>query len=396
MFKHYKYRLYPNKVQRENLGLQLELHRQLYNAALEQRIRAWKQSRISVSFFDQSKELPALKFECPEFARINQSSAAQTLRRLDKAYKMFFNRNKKGLGKGFPRFRGYGRFNTINYAIIPDGCQIKSNRLYIQHAGLIKVKWHRELPCKPKTLSLTRRNDKWYVNFIVDVEPEILPSTGREIGIDVGLNHFIATRDGETTEAPKYFRKSALKLKRSHQKVSRRKKGSNRRKKAVKNLAKTSEHIANQRRDHAHKVARKLVDENDVIAVEDLKIMNMVRNNRLSKSIHDASWGLFLDILYAKAESAGRTFVRVNPRGTSQRCSACGVTVQKSLAVRVHSCPLCGLVIDRDVNAARKRSSTGSDGAFGFDRVIYGATEKPLGKKSGVVTEHDHWLTIPV
>lgn len=353
VLKTYKYRLYPTKAQCGILGSQLELHRQLYNAALEQRVFAYKQRGKSVSCYGQINELPNLKAECPEYQTCNQSSLGQTLRRLDKSFQGFFRRVKSGQKAGFPRFRKFGAFDTIEFSGMRNGGQIRDNRLYIQHAGLIKVKWHRELPVKPKTLSITRRNDKWYVNFIVDMPAEALPPAGHDVGIDVGLTAFIATSDGETIEAPKHFVRAHHRIKRAQQRVARRKKGGNRRRKAAVLLAKHHEHIQNQRRDFHHKTARKLVNENDMIAAEKLNIAGLVRNNHLSKAISDAGWGAFLNILRDKAESAGRAYVEVNPSGTSQRCSGCDAVVQKSLSVRVHSCPSCGLVIDRDVNAAR-------------------------------------------
>jgi len=169
----------------------------------------------------------------------------------------------------------------------------------------------------------------------------------------MGVSAFAATSDGEIFEAPNTYRKAEKRLKRAQREVSRRKKGSNRRRKAVRKLAKTHEKVANQRRDIAHKTARILVNKYDLIAHEDLQVNNMLKSHHLAKSIQDAGWNLFFNILASKAEEAGRQVVNVPPAYTSQICSDCGQIVKKNLAERTHKCPECGLILDRDVNAAR-------------------------------------------
>ena len=348
MIRSYKYRIYPNKEQTRILNEQLETHRILYNNSLAERKNAWEERTESLSCFRQINRLPQLCQDNVYIKKCNYSSLQQTLRRLDKTYKKFFKEHC-----GYPRFKSKDRFNTIAYNILGNGCQIKEHKLYLQHVGLIKVKWHRELPCKPKTLSITHRSDKWYVNLMLELpDQELLPKANRVVGIDLGLKSFAITSDGEFIESPKYLRKLEQKLAKAQHKLCRRKKGSNRRAKARKQVANVHEHISNQRKDFCHKESRKLINTYDSIAVEDLQIQNMVKNRHLSKSISDSGWGLFLRYLSYKAESAGRQFVKVDPRNTSQKCSQCGEIVKKSLAVRVHKCPHCGLVLDRDINAA--------------------------------------------
>ncbi|GFP20333.1 putative transposase [Candidatus Hakubella thermalkaliphila] len=205
---------------------------------------------------------------------------------------------------------------------------------------------------KVKTLSITRRNNRWYVSFVVETEPKLLPKTGKEIGIDMGLQAFLTTSDGQQVEAPKYFRSSERQLAKAQRRLSRRKKGSNRRKKARLLVAKAHERITNQRLDFCHKVTCSLVQRYDGFFAENLNIKGMVRHRYLSKSVSDAAWGMFLSILKSKAENAGRRYREVSPNGTSQRCSGCGETVKKSLSTRIHRCPFCGLLLDRDINAA--------------------------------------------
>jgi putative transposase len=353
MFKVFQYRLYPTKAQTEALVSQLNGHRYLYNKALEQRKNIYEQTGEGVGYCLQAKMLiPELRGTSDVVALCNYSSLQQTLRRLDKAFKSFFRRVKSGNKPGYPRFKAHDRFNTIDYARIGDGCQIKGDRLYLQNIGLVKVKWHRPVEGDIENVSITRRNDKWYSSFLVETEPIYLPLTGKVIGIDVGLSHFITTTEGEQVDAPKCFRQSEKKLAKAQRKLARRKKGSNRRKKARKLVAKQHEKIANQRLDFCHKLTHDLVQRYDGFAVEDLNIQNMVKNRHLSKSISDVAWGQFLLILKSKAENAGRKYQEVNPAYTSQECSSCTKIVKKTLAIRIHNCPHCGLYMDRDQNAA--------------------------------------------
>lgn len=353
MIKVFKYRLYPTDKQAKVLTAQLDGHRFLYNQALAQRKEVYEAIGKGLGYSDQvTGLLPKLKKDNDSLAPCNYSSLQQTLRRLDKSFKAFFRRVKAGEKSGYPRFKPADRFNTIAYATLGDGCQIKEGRIYLQHVGHVKVKWHRPITGKVKTLSVTRRNNRWYVSFAVEYTPIELPKTNKGIGIDVGLIAFITTSDGKQIEPPKYFRKAERKLAKAQRKLSRRKKGSNRRRKARTLVAKRHEKISNQRLDFCHKVTHSLVQNYDGFAVENLTIKNMLKNRHLAKSISDASWGMFLAILKYKAENAGRWYQEVNPRGTSQECSSCGMVVKKSLSVRVHNCPYCGLSLDRDVNAA--------------------------------------------
>ena len=353
MLKSYKYRLYPTRKQRESLTVQLEGHRLLYNIALAERKEFYEKESKGMTYSSQATRLlPEIKKGNDSISACNYSSLQQTLRRLDKSFKAFFRRIKSGEKPGYPRFKSKDRFNTISYAVLGDGCQIKNGMLYIQNAGYIKVKWHREITGNIKTLSVTKRNDRWYVSFAAQSKPKPLPETGKQIGIDLGLEKLAMFSDGNGYEPDKFFRKSEEKLKKAQQRVARRKKGSARRRKARTLVAKIHEKIANQRLDSYHKKAKELVENYDGFVVENLNIKGMVKNKHLSKSIHDAAWSMFLSILKFKAESAGREFIKVNPRNTSQICSDCGHAVKKSLNVRVHKCPYCGLVLDRDVNAA--------------------------------------------
>lgn len=367
MLKTFKYRIYPNMKQAAKIDHTLDLCRFLYNCALEHRIKAYKHSKY-ISKYSQMAELPDIKNTFHEYREVHSQVLQDVLKRLDKSYLNFFRRVKKGEKPGFPRFQGYNRYDSFTYPQFRDN-MLSDNRVYLPKIGKVKIKLSRTLQGKLKTCTVVRKNGKYYVCFCCEVELKPLPKTHKVVGIDMGISSFVATSDDVLIEAPRSYRKAEKKLKTQQREVSRRKKGSSRRKKSVQRLSRTHEKITNQRKDIAHKVSRFLVNNYDLIAREDLKITNMVKNHCLAKSISDSGWGMFFNILAYKAEEAGRKVVKVNPRYTSQICSGCGSIVKKSLAVRVHNCPDCGLVLNRDINAARNilaiALKSGSGGAFG-------------------------------
>lgn len=370
MLKTYRYRIYPNNRQKQIIDQTIELCRYLYNCGLEHRILAYRQRRASVYAYQQINELPGIKEVFPDYKNIYSQVLQDVLRRLDKTFSSFFRRVKTGEKPGFPRYKGESRYHSFTYPQPQENMIPANGKVYLPKIGKVKIKLHREIPGNIKTVTITRRNGKYYACFTVEVESVLLPKTGRTVGIDVGVSAFVATSDGLLVQSPQTYRKSEKSLKTLQREVSRRKKGSNRRRKSVQKLASVHEKIANQRKDIAHKTARYLVNNYDLIAHEDLQIKNMVKNHHLAKSIQDSGWGMFFDILAYKAEEAGKQVVKVNPHNTSQICSGCGHIVKKTLAVRIHKCPHCGLELDRDINAARNilataLSITGSDGAFG-------------------------------
>jgi len=410
--KTFKYRLYPTKNQREAIDDMINRHRWLYNTALQQRKTAYEdvvpptnggeyepptdgeeEQKESVSYNQQSRWLTINRKEQDtvvpptngrkEFANLNFSSAQRTLRRLDKAFQAFFRRIKTGEEKpGYPRFKGYNRFDSVEFTY-NDGSKVRANRifssvgrrndkLYIQGIGEIKVKWHRQFKGIIKTVIIQRKAGKYYACFSVEYVSNPSPKTGAVVGLDMGISNLITTSDNKFFEPPKYYKQSEKKFRRIQRSVARKAKGSKNRRKAVRILQKNHEHIANQRKDTAHRIARKLVNEYDIIVVENLNTNGMVRspvgrrndNHHLAKSIMDSAWNTFILILIAKAEEAGRQVIKVDPKHTSQICSECGEIVKKDLSVRVHNCPHCGLVLDRDLNAARNILARGLDKAF--------------------------------
>lgn len=219
-----------------------------------------------------------------------------------------------------------------------------------------------------KTCTIRRDGNQWYACFSVEFEPAPVPVPDASIGIDVGINAFAVLSDGTVIENPKHLRKAEKKLMRKQRRLSARKKGSANRRKARKVVAKIHRKIRNQRADFHHKLSRAIVDRYGLIAVEDLNIQGMVRNHHLAKSISDAGWGQFLNFLAYKAENAGCRVAKVTARYTSINCSGCGEQVDKTLADRIHACPFCGLVLDRDHNAAiniLNRAGTAPINAYG-------------------------------
>jgi putative transposase len=317
----------------------LELCRELYNAALSERREAWKLERKSISYLDQQNVLPEIKAIREDVAEIHSQVLQDVLRRLDKGFKAFFSRIKKGVKAGFPRFKGKNRYDSFTFA--QSGFALKENKLQLSKLGLFKIKWHREIVGKIKTLTITRSaTGKWFACFSVETSEEILEPTNQQIGIDVGIKSFAVFSDGTEIDNPKFFRFDEKDLAKAQRKKNR------------KRAAKIHERIKNRRNNFVHQVSRYLVDNFDLIVFEKLKVLNMVKNSRLAKSIADASWSKLFELTSYKAENAGRKMIQVNPRNTSQNCSGCGELVKKDLSVRIHHCTSCGLTLDRDENAA--------------------------------------------
>jgi putative transposase len=354
LHKTFKYKMKPTPDQERQLEDILWQCRRLYNTALEQRIIAWQRCHVSISRFHQEAELKDIRAEMPEYAAIHSHVLQDVLARLDKTYQAFFRRVKAGQTPGFPRFHGRTRYNSFTYKEFGNGARLDNGFLVLAKIGRIAVRWSRPLEGTPKTVTISREADGWYVCLCcADVPIQPLPATGQETGIDLGIEAFATLSDGTRIFHPGWYRKAERALKTAQRRVSRRKKGSNRRRKAIRLLAKAHQTVRRQRQDFHHKTALALIRQNDTIYHEDLQTANMVRNHHLAKSIQDAGWSAFLSILSYKAACAGRSVVAVPPAYTSQTCSGCGVLVSKGLSVRWHSCLDCGTSLHRDHNAAR-------------------------------------------
>jgi putative transposase len=352
--KTYKYKLNPTPEQERALGRVLGLCRWLYNTALEQRITAWQRARVSVSRYQQEAELKDIRAAFPEYAGIHSHVMQEVLARLDKTYQAFFRRVQRGEKAGFPRYQGRDRWHSFTYKEFGNGATLDNGFLVVSKIGRIAVRWSRPIEGTPKTVTISREADGWYVCFsCADVPLRSLPPTGQETGIDLGIEAFATLSNGARIFHPGWYRKAERALKTAQRRVSRRKRGSHRRRKAVNLLARTHQKVRRQRQDFHHKTALALVRTNDTIYHEELQTANMVRNHHLAKSISDAGWAAFLNILSYKAVCAGRSVVAVPPTYTSQWCSGCGVVVYKGISVRWHRCPECGTSLHRDHNAAK-------------------------------------------
>lgn len=379
MVRVYRYRLYPTRQQREALTQQLRACRELYNAALEHRRRMWREHRVSVRYGDQSAELRELRAAGLVPRDANFWSQQATLRQLDRAFGAFFARVARREKPGFPRFKGARRFDTLTWTCKGNAGGVKiteQGRLYLQGVGPVKVKWHRLIPAGSTLgeVKVTRSSDdrRWHVCFYVE-----LPDAGLEreptvgdtcVGIDLGVRQLISLSTGEQLTGPRCAERGRATLKRAARRASRRKRGSRRRAKAVALLARHREREAARRRDHAHKLSRQLVDRFELIAVEDLRIGNMLRSasgtlecpgvrvsqkRALNRQIADQGWGQLVSMLAYKAEEAGRRLIKVEPANTSRTCARCGAVDARSRHGERFRCVACGHPDDADVNAAR-------------------------------------------
>lgn len=344
MIKSFKYRVYPTKRQANTLNSHLAICCELYNAALQERRDAWNLNRKPISFFDQTYQLIGIRQERPDVATLNVQCLELVLDRVSKAFAGFFRRVKAGQKAGYPRFRPVERYNSLVFRSV--GKALSDRKLRISKIGEVRIKLTRPVEGKIKTLTIKREAGRWFAVFVCEVEPTPLPFNPNVIGVDVGLTHFATLSTGEAIGNPRYFRQSERAVRIAQRRVTRRKKGSNRRHKAVVRLQRVHAYIYSQRADFQHKLSRRLVNENGLIAAEDLNVKGLA-SGMLAKSVNDAGWSAFLFKLAYKAESAGRVFVKVDPRGTSQTCT-CGAEVRKTLKDRLHVCLSCGLVANRD------------------------------------------------
>ncbi len=272
---------------------------------------------------------------------------------VDKAFKAFFRRVRAGEKPGYPRFKSRNRFHSFAFKQFGVGARLDSRRLKLFGIGRVGVRWHRPIEGKIKTVRIVHKAGRWYACFVCDVpDKPPLPKTGQTIGIDLGISALLTTSQGEKVEHPQFYRAAERKLRLLQRSLARKKKGGQNRRKALLRVQRQHEHVKNQRSDFAHKLSYTLVQHFDLIACEDLKISNMVRNHHLSKSILDAGWGIFKQLLTNKAVDAGRQVAFVDPAYTSRCCSKCGTLFQDfDLATRWVECA-CGLSLDRDHNAA--------------------------------------------
>ena len=353
MRKTSKYRILPTHGQQRLLNQMLEECRFVYNQTLATRRDAWEQRQETLGLYATQALLPHWKAERPSLKLVHSQVLQNVQVRVDLAFKAFFRRVKAGETPGYPRFKGFGRYDSITYPQYGIGFTVADNQLAVSKIGRLPVLWHRPIAGQIKTLTIRRTSTgKWFACFSVDMEPQPLPPSDTAVGIDVGLESFATMSNSEKIANPRFFRQDEKELTKAQRKLSKAEKGTPERAKRRKVVARMHERIANRRSNFAHQLSRKLVNRFGIIAFEDLNTNGMLKNHCLAKSIADAAWNQLVVYTTSKAEEAGRHVVLVDPRHTSQRCSRCGQMVKKELRVRVHACPVCGLVLDRDENAA--------------------------------------------
>jgi putative transposase len=374
----YKFRMRPTARQHVALARCLASHRELYNAALQERHDAWRLHGKGVSYGDQSAQLKDIREVRPDVAVWSFSSQQATLRRLNRAFAAFFRRVKAGDTPGYPRFKSAHRFDSVEWPKDGDGCRWhpETRRVYLQGIGHVKVTVHRRTQGRLKTIQVRREGRRWMLVLSCDDVPaRALQPTGQAAGVDVGIASFATTSAGEHVPNPGYGRAAEGKLAIAQTVLSRKQRGSNNRRTARETVAARYRKITNQRRNFHHHTANLLVAGYDLLVVEDLTVKNMVRRpaprpdpdrpgaflhngaaakTGLNRSIHDAGWAQFVSVLRAKAEEAGRVVIDVDPRHTSDRCEACGYAAEKNrVSQAVFACQRCGHTIDADEHAAR-------------------------------------------
>jgi putative transposase len=358
----YKYKLRPSKAQSHQFDEWLNLLRMQYNYRVGERFRWYESTRCPIDscsliscsiapiieepdYYWQKRDLLNTKKLFPEYGELHSQVLQDCIGRVKKAFDRYIKANKAGKRSGKPRFKGVGRYHSFTYTQMKQDC-IKANWINLPRFGEVKIILHRPIPdgFKIKTAQIVKAADGYYV--VLSLQDVTVPTISADIkldnsvGIDMGLKNFLITSDGETFPIPQFARKSEKCKKYLSRAVSRKKKGSHRRRKAVKRLAKHHQKVARQRRDFFFKTSKNLLDKYDVIGHEDLNIKGLAKT-RMGKSI-----------VTCKAESAGKLAIAVNPYNTTQLCSNCGTHIPKTIADRWHSCHVCGLELDRDINAA--------------------------------------------
>ena len=353
MLKAYKFRIFPSRSQITKLENTMDLCRELYNAALQERIGAYKINQISISYQDQQNQLPAIKQTNPEYKDIHSQILQDVLKRLDKAFQSFFRRIKRTEKAGFPRFQGKFRYNSFTFA--QSGFSLFNDKLTLSKIGKVKIKLHRNIIGKVKTLTISRDScGKWFACFAVETACEILEPTTKSVGIDVGITTFATLSDNIRIDNPKFLKTDEKILATAQRQLSKHPKGSKQRHQKRKIVALIHNRIKNRRSNFAHQVSRFLINSYDNIYFENLNIKKMLEDSDYAKSISDAAWSQTINYTTYKAENAGRNVSLVNPAYTSQTCRICGHCAQANRQTQAKfECVKCHHNENADLNAAK-------------------------------------------
>ncbi|MDA4126977.1 MAG: transposase [Thaumarchaeota archaeon] len=352
----YKFRLYPTKLQEEAFEETIETCRRLYNSMLADRIDN------EPGYYAQKQKLVAMKNNDKYLRRVHSQVLQDVVLRVDKAFARFFS----GISR-FPKFKRRGRYKSFTYPQFVIGFNLDVNNVKLGLIGRVKVKLHRQVRGKPKTGTIIKEIDQWFLALSVEQSPpdqRVSHIPIGSIGIDMGLSSVITLSDGTAIANPKFLKQTGSQIKLLQKEISRKQKGSKSREKARIRLAKAWRKVRRRRDDFAHKVSDDLAKQFSFIVFEDLNVGKMVHNHSLASAIMDSLWGKLRRLTVYKAERRGGRVLFVNPRGTSQKCSGCGSKVTKNLKERTHICPSCGFQVDKDVNAARNILNAGLEQAL--------------------------------
>ena len=377
----YKFKIKrPAKAIVNKFEQHLDLCRELYNCALQERIGAYQINQISLNYYSQSNQLSDIKKCRTEFQNIHSQILQDVLKRLDKTFKAFFGRVRRQEKAGFPRFKGKNFFNSFTFP--QSGFFLQGDKLKLSKIGSFRIRLSQKVIGKVKTCTVKKEVSGWFVIFTLETQKEFLPKTGLAVGIDAGIENFMTLSNGEQIENCRYLEVSQKKIRVIQRSVARKRKGSASRRKAVIKLRKIHAKIKNQRNDFAHKISTRIVKEFDIIAIEKLNILGMSKGI-LAKQIHDVAWNNFFQKLKYKAENAGRSVVEVNPNGTSQTC-ICGARVEKTLAQRQHICLQCGYSNHRDIVSAKVILKLGL--GLSLETLTYGNSHNVVSESLSIIT----------